>query len=156
MRSREHLMVRSAGPADAEVMARIAGDSPGAADWPPKSWAQIEASSFVGWVCELDREVTGFLIGRIAADEAEILNLAVSPKHRLRGCATALVEEALSAFRMPGATQVLLEVRESNVGAIQFYKRMGFWQSGRRENYYRSPVEAALCLKLKFTGAPGP
>jgi len=87
---------------------------------------------------------TGFVLGRLVADEAEVLNLAVREECRRQGEGRALVEELLGRFAESGVSRVFLEVRESNRGAIGFYERMGFRQSGRREDYYREPREAAL------------
>jgi ribosomal-protein-alanine N-acetyltransferase len=87
---------------------------------------------------------TGFVLGRLVADEAEVLNLAVREECRREGEGRALLEELLRRFAESGVSRVFLEVRESNRGAIGFYERMGFRQSGRREDYYREPQEAAL------------
>jgi [ribosomal protein S18]-alanine N-acetyltransferase len=87
---------------------------------------------------------TGFVLGRLVADEAEVLNLAVREGYRRQGEGRALLEELLRQFANSGVSRVFLEVRESNREAISFYERMGFRQSGRREDYYREPQEAAL------------
>jgi len=87
---------------------------------------------------------TGFILGRMMADEAEILNLAVCEEYRRQGEGRALLVELLRRFAESGVSRVFLEVRESNRGAIEFYERMGFRRSGRREGYYREPQEAAL------------
>jgi ribosomal-protein-alanine N-acetyltransferase len=87
---------------------------------------------------------TGFVLGRLVADEAEVLNLAVCEEYRRQGEGRGLVEELLRRFAKLGVSRVFLEVRETNLGAINFYERMGFRQSGRREGYYQEPREAAL------------
>ena len=87
---------------------------------------------------------TGFILGRMVADEAEILDLAVCEECRRQGEGRALLVELLRRFAESGVSRVFLEVRESNRGAIEFYERMGFRRSGRREGYYREPQEAAL------------
>ena len=87
---------------------------------------------------------TGFVLGRLVADEAEVLNLAVREGYRRQGEGRALLEELLRQFAKSGVSRVFLEVRESNRGAIGFYERMEFRQAGRREGYYRGPQEAAL------------
>jgi len=91
-------------------------------------------------------EVTGFISGRRAAGEGEILNLAVKPKFRRRGQGQALVNIVLESFHRDGVIQVFLEVRESNHVAISFYERLGFRDVGRRGNYYHDPDEGALVL----------
>jgi ribosomal-protein-alanine N-acetyltransferase len=76
------------------------------------------ASQGIAWAAELDGCVAGILIGRVAADEFEILNLAVRQACRRRGVATQLVRAALDYARTAGATQTYLEVRASNEAAI--------------------------------------
>lgn len=83
---------------------------------------------------------------RSAADEVEILNIAVAPQWRRAGLGSRLLKHALEEARAEGAQRVFLEVRESNRAAIALYMRHGFQAAGRRENYYAAPAEAALVL----------
>ncbi len=106
-------------------------------------------------VSERAGEVTGFFIGREAANEGEVLNLAVMPKYRRQGDGAALVSAALEEMRSRGVQSVFLEVRESNLGAIAFYESFGFSKIGRRKIYYRDPEEAAITMEKKLTGPPG-
>jgi [ribosomal protein S18]-alanine N-acetyltransferase len=101
-----------------------------------------------GLVAESGRGLAGYLIGREAAGSGEILNLAVAPEYRQRGIGSALLEEGLAAFRRRGATEVFLEVRESNRSAQSLYLARGFRPVGQRAAYYRNPREDALVLRL--------
>ena len=83
-----------------------------------------------------------------AADEGEILNLAVSPAGRRHGLGRALVEKAVATLRERGVGQIYLEVRESNAPARALYAARGFKEVGRRKQYYRRPVEDAIVLRL--------
>jgi len=103
-------------------------------------------------VIESQGQITGFVMGREVADEAEIFNLAVAPQYRRQGHGTALVTAALEGMRSRGIQSVFLEVRESNLGAIAFYEDLGFLRSGRRKDYYRYPDEAAITMVRKLTG----
>ena len=58
----------------------------------------------------------------------------------------ALTEELTSA----AVTEVLLEVRASNAQALEFYRALGFQETGRRRQYYADPVEDAVLLGLKL------
>ena len=86
------------------------------------------------------------MIGRLVADQFEILNLAVERDSRRRGIATQLVQAMLEDARGTTARQAFLEVRASNEGAIALYARLGFRVWGRRIKYYRNPREDALLL----------
>ena len=88
------------------------------------------------------------MIGREAAGSGEVLNLAVAPEFRRRGIGGALLEAGLAAFRRRRATEVFLEVRESNRSAQSLYLARGFRPVGQRASYYRNPKEDALVLRL--------
>jgi ribosomal-protein-alanine N-acetyltransferase len=78
----------------------------------------------------------GFILYRLAADEAEILSVAVVPACRRRGVGKALIENALRHLYREGARNIHLEVEDSNVAAIGLYRGVEFHESGRRAGYY--------------------
>jgi len=82
----------------------------------------------------------GFIISRIAADEAEILTVAVASNYRGRSIARGLLRYHLGRLMAFGVRRVFLEVEEGNVAALKLYRRAGFIEAGRREGYY--PKEA--------------
>lgn len=97
---------------------------------------------------EEGERIGGYVVALDAADEGEILNLAVAPAGRRRGLGRALVEQMLEALRARGVRHVYLEVRESNASARALYASRGFTEVGRRKEYYRRPVEDAIVLRL--------
>jgi len=84
--------------------------------------------------------IMGFVLFRIAADEAEIITIAVDPAHRGQRIGEALVAGAVAQARAFGASKLILEVAEDNVAAIGLYERMGFSTAGRRPAYYERKV----------------
>ena len=88
----------------------------------------------------------GFLLARLAGDEAEILTLAVAPAARRRGIGTALLAAAQARAAVEGAAAMFLEVSTRNHAAIGLYHSLGFQEVGRRPAYYTSG-EDALVLK---------
>ena len=85
------------------------------------------------------REVIGFAVSRMAADEAEILSIAVADSHRGRGLSRNLLLTHLGHLAGRGVRTVFLEVEENNQPARRLYDRTGFAVAGRRERYYRQP-----------------
>ena len=85
------------------------------------------------------RKIIGFAVSRIAADEAEILSIAVAASHRGRGLSRNLLLTHLGHLAGRGARTVFLEVEENNQPARRLYQRAGFAIAGRRERYYRQP-----------------
>jgi ribosomal-protein-alanine N-acetyltransferase len=96
--------------------------------------------------------IAGYFVLSPVGDEAELLNLAVSPRIRRRGIGAALVEQAMRAAAERGARAVFLEVRESNTAARALYQSAGFEQVGRRKRYYQRPREDALILRRAVAG----
>ena len=87
----------------------------------------------------IGRKIIGFAVSRLAADEAEILSIAVAPSHRGRGLSRNLLLTHLGHLAGRGVRTVFLEVEENNQPARRLYDRTGFAVTGRRERYYREP-----------------
>jgi ribosomal-protein-alanine N-acetyltransferase len=85
------------------------------------------------------RKIIGFAVSRMAADEAEILSIAVDPNHRGRGLSRNLLLTHLGHLAGRGVRTVFLEVEENNHPARRLYDRAGFSVAGRRERYYKQP-----------------
>lgn len=79
----------------------------------------------------------GFIVSRTAADEAEILSVAVATKQRGRGFSRDLLRTHLGHLAGQGVKTVFLEVEENNRPARALYERAGFRVVGRRERYYK-------------------
>jgi [ribosomal protein S18]-alanine N-acetyltransferase len=79
----------------------------------------------------------GFAVSRMAADEAEILSIAIAPSHRGQGLSRDLLLTHLGHLAGHGVRTVFLEVEENNQPARRLYERAGFAVAGRRERYYR-------------------
>jgi ribosomal-protein-alanine N-acetyltransferase len=82
------------------------------------------------------RSLAGFIVSRVAADEAEILSIAVAASRRGKGLARQLLDLNLRRLAGLGARTVFLEVDEANEPARRLYQRAGFREVGRREGYY--------------------
>lgn len=82
-------------------------------------------------------KVIGFAVSRMAADEAEILSIAVAAKERGRGLSRGLLATHLGHLAGRGVRTVFLEVEENNQPATRLYAKTGFAVVGRRERYYR-------------------
>jgi ribosomal-protein-alanine N-acetyltransferase len=116
-------------------------------------WSEKAFISSVDSKMEIVPVVTLNTTGEIAAyaavsfvlDECNINRIAVVPEFRCRGLGTYLlgcIEDLLPAE----VCTFNLEVRESNVHAIEMYSKFGYTVLGRRKNFYRCPVEDALLM----------
>lgn len=91
----------------------------------------------------------GFILMRNAADETEVITIAVDPACRGLGLGRRLLAAGLAAARAQGARQAFLEVAVDNHAALALYRRAGFAEIGRRRGYYhRAPDEAVDALVM--------
>jgi ribosomal-protein-alanine N-acetyltransferase len=98
----------------------------------------------------IGRHIAGFVISRMAADEAEILSIAVAQRYRGRAVARSILRHHLGRLAALGVRKVFLEVDEGNVSALRLYRHAGFSEVGRRKGYYPNAAggpTAALVLR---------
>ncbi|MDX1717140.1 MAG: tRNA (adenosine(37)-N6)-threonylcarbamoyltransferase complex dimerization subunit type 1 TsaB [Anderseniella sp.] len=79
----------------------------------------------------------GFVLARKAADEMEIITIAVLPAMRRRGVARRLLDGLREAAGKAGVKAIFIEYATDNPAAQSFYSRTGFAITGRRRNYYK-------------------
>jgi ribosomal-protein-alanine N-acetyltransferase len=128
------------GPAEFEVAARIhhcCFASGPQRTWSPRDFAELLAMpGTFGELIVVDRTEAGISLARLAADEAELLTIAVLPGQRRRGLARRLLGRVLDAAGAYGAAALFLEVAENNAAARNLYLNEGFAEVGRRPGYY--------------------
>ena len=110
---------------------------------PDEAWdaiAMAELLAMPGTFGLID-EAGGFIL---AADEAEILTLAVLPECRRQGIAARMLAAALRVASLAGAKAMLLEVAEPNLAARGLYSGFGFREVGRRRRYYADGSDALV------------
>jgi ribosomal-protein-alanine N-acetyltransferase len=142
-------LVRKFQRADAAAIARLAGQSPEAAQWSERSFERLLEEGYAAWVAVAGDagEIIGFLIVREIPPDAEILNLAVAPRKRRTGTGRALLEAGLSELLDHRVQRVFLEVRASNWPAVSFYTRHLFQRTSVRPAYYQHPAEDAVLME---------
>lgn len=93
-----------------------------------------------------DGQVLGYVGMMYVLDEGYISNVAVSPEHRRLGIADTLINALIDRANEKELSFVTLEVRKSNVPAIELYIKNGFSEVGLRKNYYTKPTEDAILM----------
>ncbi|HSG94507.1 MAG TPA: GNAT family N-acetyltransferase, partial [Afifellaceae bacterium] len=149
---RPHIVVRTASVEDAAMIAAIHGEA-FARGW---SDGEIEAlmrqDNVFALVAEYrnafgHRSAAGFVLVRSAADEAEILTIAVNKANRRRGVGGALMDETIRRLYAERIGSLFLEVDSGNVAAIALYEALEFVAVGERSGYYArgsTPARGAL------------
>jgi len=123
--------------------------------WSVRDFRECVASEVVFLVATSEGAVDGYVIAQDAADEGEILNLAVTRSRQRDGIGRALVERVLTTLAGRGVERVFLEVREGNAAGRALYAALGFEEVGRRSRYYRRPVEDAIVLRAAIPADGG-
>jgi ribosomal-protein-alanine N-acetyltransferase len=154
-----HLVFRPVGALDldrAAALHRQAFEPVGERPWTHRDIAELLASPGVcGLFVGADGRDDGFALWRTAADEAELLTIAVRTDRRRHGLGRALLEAVVEQARHSGAHHLFLEVGADNAPARSLYSQAGFVEVGRRPGYYRRHAGRAdaLVLRLTLTGA---
>lgn len=145
-------VIRPFPPEKASILTEIGKEAGTAAAWTNGDYQQLSADpTILAFVSEWNGSITGFIVARQVADQAEVLNLAVRKTLRRQGHGSALLKAVLQKLRNQRARRVFLEVRHSNRQAVAFYAKHGFQKSGIRKAYYQNPDEDALCMEVKLT-----
>lgn len=104
--------------------------------WSPGIFRDCLRAGHHCWLLEAGANLLGFAVLSAAAGEAHLLNLCIAPEYQGRGHGRRLLKRMLDLARWHAATQVFLEVRPSNPGAIALSRSEGFNEIGMRPNYY--------------------
>ena len=120
--------------------------------WTRQDMAELLASPGVaGLLLEVDGADVGIAIYRVAADEAELITIAVRPAHRRRGWARRLLAAVIDHVRSAGARALFLEVAADNPAAQALYQLSGFCTAGSRPAYFqRGEGRAADALVMRL------
>jgi ribosomal-protein-alanine N-acetyltransferase len=150
------LRVVEAGAAEASVLSALYESAFGEA-WAADQLAQLLAGPGVFALIALDAaaEPAGYALGRVAADEAELLSIALLPDRRRRGGGRLLLDAVIDRCEMAGAAALFLEVATDNAAALALYRGAGFENAGLRKGYYKVGNTAvdAIVMKRALGGA---
>jgi ribosomal-protein-alanine N-acetyltransferase len=152
----EDVRIRPMAEGDlAEVMRIAAGLQP-APHWPqsayltaidpaasPRRIALVLAGAQTG-------EVAGFAVASLIPPQAELESIAVAAVSQRCGLGRQLFDALAAELRNAGASEIILEVRDSNAAALAYYRSLGFMKTGRRPSYYTDPVEDAVLMRLRL------
>ncbi len=82
----------------------------------------------------------------LSGDDGHVTTIAVDPAHHRAKIGTRLLLVLAREARARRARNLTLEVRLSNHGAQDLYRRFGFVPVGVRKNYYQETNEDALVM----------
>jgi len=104
--------------------------------------------SIVGYImCRVETGIPSFKVLGITR-KGHVISVAVLPGHHRKGIGYSLIHEATEAMRLYKAKECYLEVRESNIGAINLYRKLGFKISRTIRKYYADGEDAFVMAKV--------
>ena len=142
--ARSEPILSDASARDAAAIAALHGKSF------QRGWSEDEVETLliernvIGHRALAGKKLAGFILSRLAADEAEILSVAVDSAYQGRGLGRRLLMLHLGRLAGYGAQTVFLEVGEKNDPAAKLYLHAGFREVSRRPNYYGNATALIL------------
>ena len=91
----------------------------------------VEGDRILGYVCALPLDESA----------ADIESIAIDPSMHRSGLGTLLYNRVESELLRKGFRVIVLEVRENNMQAINFYKKHGFKATEFLQNYYKVSID---------------
>ena len=114
--------------------------------FPNRPWSADDFRDLKQSGCEIIMSENGFIVYRIAVDEAEIITIGVNPEMRRQGIASAMIGIIEKTLLNQGIKKIFLEVAATNTPAQKLYENCGFKTVGLRPKYYDG-VDAILMSK---------
>ena len=145
------MVIMWADAADAAALAALHARAlpPG---WPAADFAaSCENASRIVLKAAGARETLGLAVLQFAADEAEILSIAVAEESRQHGVGSSILKASIAACQQKLVSYIYLEVAEENAAALKLYEKFGFAAIASRKNYYQAKSPApvtALIMRL--------
>lgn len=108
--------------------------------WPPKLFADCLREDYLNLCLWAEGQVEGFSLCSFGAGEAHLQNIVVNAQQQGQGWGRWLLQQTLLQLKSRAIKRLYLEVRASNLPAIQLYQSIGFENIGLRRDYYQAPV----------------
>jgi ribosomal-protein-alanine N-acetyltransferase len=93
-------------------------------------------------------KVIGYIIFWQIGEDVQVNNISVHPDFRRLGIGETVLKQVIELVRWRGARMITLEVRPSNMAALNLYRKLGFKMIGVRKGYYTNPPEDAFVLGI--------
>lgn len=118
--------------------------------WSEEIFRDCLKVGYSNWAFIKDGEFIGYAILSVAVGEAHILNICLDSSYKGQGLGQKFLDEILIVAKEKQVSCVFLEVRPSNIAAVNLYKKTGFKKIGQRKNYYPAPdgKEDAIVFSL--------
>ena len=110
----------------------------------------LENSNAIYFVAKIDNDIVGYIAATLLYDHIDILSVLVSTKYVRQGIASTLLSTVLNYAISINISDILLEVRITNIEAQKLYEKFGFSIINVRKDYYQDNLEDAIIYKLSL------
>ena len=118
--------------------------------WSYSIWeSELSNPNSVYLVAKIQEEIVGLGGYWKAVDDIHLTNIITKKSKRHQGIATKLLANLIELAKLENFLSLTLEVKETNIYAIQLYENYNFKKIGLRKNYY-SQNENAILMTLSF------
>lgn len=97
-------------------------------------------------VAENEKHIVGYILFNQILDEAEIYKIVVLKDFRKKQIAFKIFEFLLNELKKNNVKKIFLEVRKSNIPAINLYIKCGFIEIREIVDYYSNPKENGIMM----------
>ncbi len=101
----------------------------------------------IGMVAEHEERVAGFMIYELHRNRLHVLNFAVSSEFQKRGVGRRMIEKLIGKLSSQRRNRIMLEVRETNLAAQLFFRRLGFRAVAVLRDFYDDTTEDAYLMQ---------
>ncbi|MBA3755883.1 MAG: ribosomal protein S18-alanine N-acetyltransferase [Nitrosomonas sp.] len=119
--------------------------------WSPGNFSDSVKAGYLCQVLEQADTVFGYGIMMMSPEEAHVLTIGIAPSWQKKGWGKKLLQHFIQLAKAEHAKSMFLDVRESNHGAAQLYKQMGFRHIATRKGYYPAMCGREDALVMQFT-----
>lgn len=150
MTTRTQVQIRCMIRRDMPSVLAIDGES-FAFPWSEEKFIQcLRQTNCMGMVAEHDEQIVGFMVYELHRNRLHVLSLAVHPEFRFQAIGTSMVEKLVSKLAYQCRDRVVLEVRETNLVAQLFFRKLGFLAKRILKSYYKDSNEDAYIMEYRI------
>lgn len=106
-----------------------------------------KTNDYIVYIVMLNSECIGYLYANLICSELNIYNLGIKEKYRKKGYGYKLLDYTINSNK--GISNIYVELRKSNLAALNLYKKLGFEIYNERSKYYSIPTEDAILMKYR-------
>jgi len=120
------------------------------APWQESDYVKrLRQRNCIGMVVDDGKRVVGFMVYELHRKKLHVLNLAVHPDWQGKGLGRSMVERLAEKLSTQRRMRIVLEVRETNLNAQQFFRHCGFRATAIFHDHFDNCDEDAYQMEYR-------